>query len=99
MCKVLHRSCLSASMTRPSPSSCLEVRVDAGRDLRSGLFEREVAAVEQVDLAILQVVRVGLRAGDRKERITFAPGHQRPGLVRAEVGLPGAIAADVALVV
>lgn len=58
------------------------------RDSVAFLFEREMAGVEQMQLDVFEIARVGARPLGRKDLIVLAPDNQRRRLMPPEVLLP-----------
>jgi hypothetical protein len=62
-------------------------------------LQRKVAGIDQVDIDVLKVPRIGQRARRREERVVPTPDHQRRGLVLAEIRPPERILCEVVAVV
>src|SRR3954471_16391320 len=72
---------------------------DVSADLRAVGFQREVAGVEQVELAVGKISPERLRAGGAEDLVVLAPGDEQGWLVGAEVLLERGVAVEVELVV
>src|SRR5688572_7767341 len=79
--------------------SGLEAALDQKRVEVDMALQCKVAGIDQVDIDVLKVPRIGQRARRREERVVPTPDHQRRGLVLAEIRLPERILCEVVAVV